>query len=156
MACFYYFIIPKIAGDWKTHFSMKIPKGCKLPDWFTLAPLEDGTYVALDDPMVKEMFKVFTERLPKFNQEHLTEFNQREVETVIHGDFHGGNHRFGVDQNEGQAIVYDFQVTGNGLASIEVVAILCNIEIANYNEVEEITKGKFYFSKIVESFVFKI
>ena len=84
---------------------MKIPKCCKkLPDWFTLPALEDGSYVALDDPLVKEMFGVFSERLPKYNQEHLTEFNSRDVETLIHGDFHGGNHKFGVGENEGQAI----------------------------------------------------
>ena len=33
-----------------------------MPDWFTLAPLEDGSYVAMDDPMVKEMLAVFAER----------------------------------------------------------------------------------------------
>ena len=125
---------------------MKIPKGCKLPDWFTLEPLDDGTYVAMNDPMVQEMFGVFAERLPKFNQEALTEFNQREAETVTHGDFHAGNHKFGVDQNEGQVILYDFQITGKGLVSQEVVAILCNIEFLNYNEIEEINKGKIYIS----------
>ena len=65
----------------------------------------------------------------------------------MHGDFHGGNHKFGVDKNEGQVIVYDFQITGHGLASLEVVALLCNIEITNYTEVEDIIKGilKLYF-----------
>ena len=41
---------------------MRIPKTCKLPDWFTLEPLEDGSYVAMEDPMVKEMLAVFAER----------------------------------------------------------------------------------------------
>jgi len=127
-------------GDWKAHYSMRIPKTCKLPDWFTLAPLEDGSYVAMDDPMVKEMLAVFAERLPSYNQEHLIEFSQREVETLIHGDFHGGNHKFGVDQNEGQVIVYDFQISGGSLASIEVLQALCNIEIANHSEVDSIIK----------------
>ena len=83
------------------------------------------------------------ERLPSYNQEHLIEFSQREVETLIHGDFHGGNHKFGVDQNEGQVIVYDFQITGGSLASIEVLQALCNIEIANHSEVDSIIKGTF-------------
>ena len=86
-----------------------------------------------------------TERLPSYNQEHLIEFSQREVETLIHGDFHGGNHKFGVDQNEGQVIVYDFQITGGSLASIEVLQILCNIEIENHPEVESIIKGRSLF-----------
>ena len=33
-----------------------------MPDWFTLEPLEDGSYVAMEDPMVKEMLAVFAER----------------------------------------------------------------------------------------------
>jgi len=70
----------------------------------------------------------------------LIEFSQREVETLIHGDFHGGNHKFGVDQKEGQVIVYDFQITGGCLASIEVLQALCNIEIANHSEVDSIIK----------------
>ena len=73
----------------------------------------------------------------------MIEFSQREVETLIHGDFHGGNHKFGVDQKEGQVIVYDFQITGGSLASIEVLQALCNIEITNYSEVDSIIKGTF-------------
>ena len=73
----------------------------------------------------------------------MIEFSQREVETLIHGDFHGGNHKFGVDQNEGQVIVYDFQISGGSLASIEVLQALCNIEIANHSEVDSIIKGTF-------------
>ena len=73
----------------------------------------------------------------------MIEFSQREVETLIHGDFHGGNHKFGVDQKEGEVIVYDFQITGGSLASIEVLQALCNIEITNYSEVDSIIKGTF-------------
>ena len=122
---------------------MKIPKGCKLPDWFTSPPLEDGTYVTFDDPMIKEMLEVFAQRLPKYNQKYLIEFNQRDGDTLIHGDFHGGNHKFGLDQNEGKIMVYDFQSSGTGLASIEVVHLLDSIEVSNYQEVEDIIKGIF-------------
>ena len=96
----------------------------------------------------KEMLAVFAERLPRFNQEVLTEFIQRETETLIHGDFHGGNHRFGVDQNEGQVVVYDFQSCGYGLASFEVTDVLEWIEIENYKEVEDIITGIFGPHKI--------
>ena len=80
--------------------------------------------MTMDDPMVKEMLGVFTERLPKYNQEYLTEFNQREVETLTHGDFHGGNNMFGVNKNEGNVVVYDFQVCGHGLACFDVINLL--------------------------------
>ena len=73
---------------------MKIPQKGKLPDFFTLQQDRTST-MTMDDPTVKEMFAVFAERLPKYNQEYLREFNQREVETLIHGDFNGGNNMFG-------------------------------------------------------------
>ena len=76
---------------------MKIPQKGKLPDFFTLQQDRTST-MTMDDPIVKEMFAVFTERLPKYNQECLKEFNQREVETLIHGDFNGGNNMFGKDR----------------------------------------------------------
>ena len=113
---------------------MKIPKGSTVPDWFTLQPLEDGTIVAMKDPMIIEMLSVFAERLPKYSQENLIEFNQREVETIVHGDFHGGNHKFGTGQNEGKVIVLDFQITGKGLVCTEVIQWLCGTyDIRNYD-----------------------
>ena len=124
---------------------MKIQKNSKLPEWFTLAPEENGTFLAMDDPMIKEMLMVFAERLPKFNQEFLTEFNQREVETLIHGDFHCGNHRFGVDQNEGQVVVYDFQQCGFGLVSNDVAELLQCTEMKNYGEITVAIKGRCLF-----------
>ena len=59
---------------------MRIPKTCKLPDWFTLAPLEDGSYVAMDDPMVKEMLAVFAERYGNMG----CRFFKRLTEIYIH------------------------------------------------------------------------
>ena len=121
---------------------MKIPKGSNVPDWFTLKPLEDGTIVAMKDPLIIEMLSVFAERLPKYNQENLIEFNQREVETIVHGDFHGGNHKFGTGQNEGKVIVLDFQITGKGLVCTEVIQWLCGTyDIRNYDEAEQFFKG---------------
>ena len=121
---------------------MKIPKGSTVPDWFTLQPLEDGTIVAMKDPMIIEMLSVFAERLPKYSQENLIEFNQREVETIVHGDFHGGNHKFGTGQNEGKVIVLDFQITGKGLVCTEVIQWLCGTyDIRNYDEAEQFFKG---------------
>ena len=125
---------------------MKIPQNGKLPDWFTLLTEDRKSTMTMDDPMVKEMLGVFTERLPKYNQEYLTEFNQREVETLIHGDFHGGNNMFHVNKNEGNVVAYDFQVCGHGLACFDVISLLStSIEIANYHEVEEFIKGVFDF-----------
>ena len=57
-----------------------------MPDWFTLEPLEDGSYVAMDDPMVKEMLAIFAERCGNmgcrvFKKEHQIEkaFGQKSI-----------------------------------------------------------------------------
>ena len=121
---------------------MKIPQKGKLPDFFTLQQDRTST-MTMDNPIVKEMFAVFAERLPKYNQEYLTEFNQREGETLIHGDFHGGNHMFSVNENENNVVVYDFQFCGHGLACMDVEYLFSrSVEFANYYEVEEIIRGK--------------
>ena len=120
---------------------MKIPQKGKLPDFLTLQEDRTNT-MTMDDPIVKEMLGVFNERLPKYNQEYLTEFVQREAETLIHCDFHGGNHMFGVNENEGNLVVYDFQGCGHGLVCMDVEYLFSkSVEFANYYEVEEILKG---------------
>ena len=56
-----YFVITfcQTASEWKENHCMKIPKTSKLPNWFTLPPSEDGSYSALDDPLVKGNFFFF-------------------------------------------------------------------------------------------------
>ena len=123
---------------------MKIPQKGKLPDFFTLQQDRTST-MTMDDPIVKEMFAVFAERLPKYNQEYLTEFNQREVETLIHGDFNGGNNMFGKNENEGNVVSFDFQMSGHGLACMDVECLFSrSVEFANYYEVEEIIRGIYF------------
>ena len=34
-------------------------------------------------------------------EKYLHEYNQREAQTLIHGDFHGANNMFGVNENQG-------------------------------------------------------
>ena len=122
---------------------MNIPQKGKLPDFLTFQEDRKST-MTMDDPMVKEMLGVFAERLPKFNQEHLKEFVQREAETLIHGDFHGGNNMLGENENEGNVVAFDFQGTGHGLASMDVVYMFSmSVEISNYYEVEEIIRGMY-------------
>ena len=90
------------------------------------------------------MYDVFAERLPKYHQECLKEFNEREPETLIHGDYHCGNHTFGVGQNEGQVIAFDFQATGKSLVTLEIVNLLpFSKEITDFQEIEDIIKGNF-------------
>ena len=67
-----------------------------------IAIADDDNYIVFDDPMIKEMFQVMKERYPKFNQLKAKEWVKRHPETVVHGDFHSGNHMFGLGENEGE------------------------------------------------------
>ena len=105
--------------------------------------------------MIKEMLSVYAERLPKYYQENLSEFRSREVEGLCHGDFHTGNHMFGgKDGEEDKVIVYDFQGAGPGLVSKEVVRMLACMEIENYDQVLEITKGTIFKNSFFFFFFF--
>ena len=91
---------------------------------------------------VQEMLEVFAERLSRYNQENLIKFLKRDAETLVHGDLHTGNIQFGTGRNEGKVMFLDFQKSGVGLVSIEVVDFLMHMDITNYEEVEDILKGK--------------
>ena len=107
-----------------------------------------GSYLSMDEPMIREMLSVYAERLPKYYQENLSEFRSREVEGLCHGDFHTGNHMFGKKLDEDNSlekvIVYDFQGAGPGLVSKEVVRMMGCMEIENYDQVVEIAQGTYY------------
>ena len=53
MTIFFFYCVSTIDSDWKTDPFMKISKTHKLPDWFTLPPLDDGSYMMLEDPMIQ-------------------------------------------------------------------------------------------------------
>ena len=108
-------------GKWKTHGAKRLPRGSVVPSWMTIEasgkgfitdlqvcyrihPADDGRYDPLDDPMVQEMFRVMSERYPKFYELKAKEWVKRPPETIVHGDFHSGNNMFGIDENEGEVI----------------------------------------------------
>ena len=107
-------------SKWENHFCMKLPSGYPtLPQWLTIDPLDDGSYEVLKDPLVKEMLEVAAQRLPKYNEEKLKNFIKREPQTLIHGDFHGGNHMYGTGENEDKVVALDYQMLGKGLVACE-------------------------------------
>ena len=65
---------------------------------------EDERYIVFEDPLVIEMFQVLHERYPEFNRLKAEEWVKRYPETVIHGDFHSGNHMLGIGENEGEVL----------------------------------------------------
>ena len=125
-----------------------------------IAIADDDNYIVFDDPMIKEMFQVMKERYPKFNQLKAKEWVKRHPETVVHGDFHSGNHMFGLGENKGEndfmnnvetlkkfpfagrVVVFDFQTSGKGLASNDFAQLVnWSYDVTSYEEVDQLARG---------------
>jgi hypothetical protein len=51
----------------------------------------------------------------------------------------------GKNENEGNVVAFDFQMSGHGLACLDVECLFSrSIEFANYYEVEEIIRGMYF------------
>ena len=70
----------------------------------------DNRYDVLDDPLVQEMFHVMSEKYPKYYELKIQEWAKRDPETIVHGDFHGGNTMFGMNENEGDDLNYRYMI----------------------------------------------
>ena len=137
-----------LSSEWPEHPAVKLPKNAPKPDWLTIEPLEDGTYVVMKDPLVLEMFKICEERLPNYNRQKSKDFIKKEPQSLLHGDSHAGNHMYGTGENEGKIIAVDFQMAGSGLVTVDLVYFLVmSWRVRNYDEIEELIKGK-YFDEI--------
>ena len=85
--------------------------------WLTIGPQEDGSYEVLKDLVVQEMLDVFIQRMPDYYELKFKKSLKMPLQTLIHGDFHGGNHMYGTDENEGEVIALDYQMFGKGFVA---------------------------------------
>ena len=134
---------------WPDHPTTKLHVESVLPDWLTVTPHDDGKVAPMQDPLVREMLYVVAKRLPNYYQYVIKGLDAVGPQTLIHGDFHEGNHMFGINENEGKVLVLDFQFTGLGIAVIDVLYFL-NMSVAakNYQEIEDILKA--YHNALLE------
>ena len=107
--------------NWSSHRWASIHKDIKKPSWITIPPSVDGSFPILKDPIVLEMLHLFGIRYPKFSNEVVEEYYDKHVQTLLHGDFHHGNHMYGSKENEGKIIVLDFQCVGLGRVVSDLV-----------------------------------
>ena len=108
-----------VNGDWKTSRMLSIDKDCLVPDWLTAEPLEDGFRPVFSDPLVLEMLGVLAVKVPNYNNQKLKHLVKKPPQTILHGDFHGGNHMFGVNENAGKIVAFDYQWAGTGRVATE-------------------------------------
>ena len=114
-------LIQTFKNNWSGHKWMNVSKDVAMPPWFTAEPLENGTHPVLQDTLVIEMLDVFSERYPTFNSSVASKHVAKPMQTLLHGDFHQGNHMYGVDENEGKIVCFDFQGVGMGRVATEFV-----------------------------------
>ena len=119
-------LIEKFKSNWAEDEWMMVSKGITMPSWFTAEPLSNGSQPVFQDPLVIEMIEVFAERYPNFNTSIASKYLKKPMQTLLHGDFHQGNHMYGVNENKGKVVCFDFQGVGMGRVATEFV-YFCNL-----------------------------
>ena len=83
----------------------------------------ERVYILKNDNVL-EMLEVFAERYPDFNEEFAKPFLDMPPQTLLHGDFHNGNHMYLEEDGVSKVVAIDFQMVGNGLACSDVIKLL--------------------------------
>ena len=55
------------------------------------------------------MLGVFIERIPDYYEHKLKKSLKKPLQTLVHGDFHGGNHMYGTNKNYGSTDFKDYR-----------------------------------------------
>ena len=132
-------LIKKFQTNYDGHEWVMVTKDIIMPVWFTAKPLQNGSHPVHQDPLVIEMLEVFTERYPSFNTSVVTKYLNKPIQTLLHGDFHQGNHMYGVNENNGKVVCYDFQGVGTGRVATEFV-YFCSL-MPDISEISSLAKA---------------
>ena len=55
------------------------------------------------------MLDVFSQRMPDYYEQKFKKSLKMQLQTLVHGDFHGGNHMYGMDENHGNTDFKEFR-----------------------------------------------
>jgi hypothetical protein len=109
-------------SDWKTDPMTSLKKDSPLiPHWLTVQPLEDGTLPIFEDDLVLEMLNELAVKAPNYYTKKLKSFFKKPPQTILHGDFHAGNHMYGTHEHIGKIVALDYQWAGPGRVATEFV-----------------------------------
>ena len=59
------------------------------------------------------MLDIFVQRMPDYYEQKFKKSLKMQLQTLVHGDFHGGNHMYGTDENHGNTDFKDFRDRAN-------------------------------------------
>ena len=131
-----------IDGEWKTTPLMTLKKDSLLPDWLSSKPLEDGSYAVFEDPLTLEMLGVLAAKAPQYNTKKLKLLIKKPQQTMLHGDFHAGNHMYGANENAGKIVALDYQQAGPGRVAVEFLYFfMLSLSPHSFEELMEIAKA---------------
>ena len=101
--------ISKLPGsEWKTSPLTSLKKDSLVPHWLTVQPLEDGSLPIFGDEVVLEMLNVLAVKGPAYYTKKMKPFFKKPNQTILHGDFHAGNHMYGIQEHVGKIVAVDF------------------------------------------------
>ena len=79
----------------------------------------------------------------------LKDYVKKPAQTVLHGDFHGGNHMYGNDDNAGKVVALDYQMAGLGRAVTDLFYFFnLSFSMHNFNDVMDLVKQ--YHASLLE------
>ena len=104
----------------------------------------------LRDKNVQEMLEVYSERFPKFSNEVSKSFLEMENQTLLHGDFHNGNHMYLEEDDTVKVVAFDFQMVGKGVAVADIIKFL-NIGISHVSVQEDMDLLTKYHESLLNS-----
>ena len=113
--------------QWQSELTFSVKQSEAMPEWLRTESASEGIerIFILQNPSVLEMLDVFSERYSKFSTDYMKEFIELPPQTLVHGDFHNGNHMY---QNNGdgsvKVVALDFQMVGTGMACSDLVKLL--------------------------------
>jgi hypothetical protein len=143
--------LQKFIDQWSNHEWFSIHKNVRNDPWITTDTLPDGCRAILKDPIVLEMLHVFGKRYPQFNIDVASVYLKKPMQTFLHGDFHAGNHLYGLRENQGKVIVMDFQHSGVGRAVSDLVQYYVMFTTGFYSIDELLELIKIYHSALVKN-----
>merc|ERR1719270_182616 len=137
---------------------MKVSKDIPLPSWMASNTDIDGLITVINDENVKEMLEAYIERFPNFSKDISKTFLRIPSQTLLHGDFHNGNHMYLEEDGDAKVVAFDFQTVGHGVAVSDLVTfIILSRYHTSLNEEMELLKRyhETLVSSGVEDFTFE-
>ena len=143
-------MVNKAIKQWSDSEWMKFSKDVPMPSWIASNNDVDGSIFALKDENVKEMLEAYIERFPEFSKDISKNFLNMPSQTLLHGDFHNGNHMYSEVDGSVKVVAFDFQTIGHGLAVSDLLTFI--VISRNHTSLnEEIELLKRYHEALVSS-----